>query len=173
MIHNMSAKEFQKKILPNFYGIMETLHYSKGRVRLKIALLKGNPEMAEHLENILSQIKPVKSYMINTTIGTLLVTYDETEVETSILIGSLIKIMGLEEEINKSKDGRLSYLMRDLLKGIDLAIYNNSKGILDGKSLLTISFLGLGIYQLKNKKILPNGVNLLWWAYRNSQGGKF
>ncbi|MEI6856261.1 HMA2 domain-containing protein [Psychrilyobacter sp.] len=172
MICNMSTAELKKKILPNFYGVIETVHYTPGRVRLKIEILKDSLKTKEYLEPFLEKINPIESYRINPVIGTLLIKFNENLIEPSILIGSIIKILNLEEEIKKDKVSKISEIMKGTIKTINHSIYNNTYGILDAKSMLSLGFLGLGIYQIKKKRVLPNGINLIWWAYNNTLGGK-
>lgn len=172
MICNMSKQGLKEKVLPNFYGVIEIAHYTPGRLRLKIAVLKNSSEAKEYLEPILEKIDLIESFRINPVVGTLLLNYNENLVEPSILIGSIIKLLNLEEEIKKDKSGKISKVMKGSIKAINHSIYNNTYGILDGKSILSLGFLGLGIYQIKNKRVLPNGINLIWWAYNSTLGGK-
>lgn len=172
MIYNMSTSELKKKILPNFYGVIEIVHYTPGRLRLKIEVLKNSLEAKEYLDPLLKKIDLIEDYRINPIIGTLLIKFNEDLLEPSILIGSIIKLLNLEDEIKKDKIGKFSKAIKGTIKTVNHSIYNNTYGILDGKAILSIGFLGLGIYQIRNKRVLPNGINLIWWAYNNTLGGK-
>ena len=55
--------------------------------------------------------------------------------------------------------------VNDIVSAIDTSIYNKSHGILDIKTSLLILFAIYGIRKIRTNPVMPNGVNLLWWAY--------
>lgn len=152
-------------ILPNFYGVFEVKHYTKGRIRVKIESLKNQNEKNEELKSKLLKLKGINKVDINGLLGTVLINFDEVLLKPNFVIGILLNLLGLEEKVFEHKNGKVSDVLKELLKNVDVAIYSKSKGILDLKTTLVIILLIYGVKKIRQNPILPSGVNLLWWAY--------
>lgn len=161
-----------KKMLPDFYGILEVQHYIKGRMRLKINSLVQDDEKAKELVGKLASLNGIEDISVNTLIGSVLIKFLEEVVDPITLIGAILSILGLEEEVFDKKNGKLFSGMREVIESIDFAIYNKTKGILDLKSTIALLFIINGIRKIRQNPIMPNGVNLLWWGFNIiSKGG--
>lgn len=161
-----------KKMLPDFYGILEVQHYIKGRMRLKINSLVQDDEKAKELVRKLASLNGIEDISVNTLIGSVLIKFLEEVVDPITLIGAILSILGLEEEVFDKKNGKLFSGMREVIESIDFAIYNKTKGILDLKSTIALLFIINGIRKIRQNPIMPNGVNLLWWGFNIiSKGG--
>lgn len=161
-----------KKMLPDFYGILEVQHYIKGRIRLKVNSLIQDDEKAKELVGKLASLNGIEDISVNTLIGSVLVKFSEEVVDPITLIGAVLSILGLEEEVFDKKNGKLFSGMREVIESIDFAIYNKTKGILDLKSTIALLFIINGIRKIRQNPIMPNGVNLLWWGFNIiSKGG--
>lgn len=161
-----------KKMLPDFYGILEVQHYIKGRMRLKINSLVQDDEKAKELVGKLASLNGIEDISVNTLIGSVLIKFLEEVVDPITLIGAVLSILGLEEEVFDKKNGKLFSGMREVIESIDFAIYNKTKGILDLKSTIALLFIINGIRKIRQNPIMPNGVNLLWWGFNIiSKGG--
>ncbi len=161
-----------KKMLPDFYGILEVQHYIKGRIRLKINSLIQDDEKAKELVGKLASLNGIEDISVNTLIGSVLIKFSEEVVDPITLIGAVLSILGLEEEVFDKKNGKLFSGMREVIESIDFAIYNKTKGILDLKSTIALLFIINGIRKIRQNPIMPNGVNLLWWGFNIiSKGG--
>ena len=161
-----------KKMLPDFYGILEVQHYIKGRIRLKVNSLIQDDEKAKELVGKLASLNGIEDISVNTLIGSVLIKFSEEVVDPITLIGAVLSILGLEEEVFDKKNGKLFSGMREVIESIDFAIYNNTKGILDLKSTIALLFIINGIRKIRQNPIMPNGVNLLWWGFNIiSKGG--
>ena len=154
-----------KKMLPDFYGILEVQHYIKGRIRLKVNSLIQDDEKAKELVGKLASLNGIEDISVNTLIGSVLIKFSEEVVDPITLIGAVLSILGLEEEVFDKKNGKLFSGMREVIESIDFAIYNKTKGILDLKSTIALLFIINGIRKIRQNPIMPNGVNLLWWGY--------
>ena len=152
-----------KKMLPDFYGILEVQHYIKGRIRLKVNSLIQDDEKAKELVGKLASLNGIEDISVNTLIGSVLIKFSEEVVDPITLIGAVLSILGLEEEVFDKKNGKLFSGMREVIESIDFAIYNKTKGILDLKSTIALLFIINGIRKIRQNPIMPNGVNLLWW----------
>jgi hypothetical protein len=161
-----------KKMLPDFYGILEVQHYIKGRIRLKVNSLIQDDEKAKELVGKLASLNGIEDISVNTLIGSVLIKFSEEVVDPITLIGAILSILGLEEEVFDKKNGKLFSGMREVIESIDFAIYNKTKGILDLKSTIALLFIINGIRKIRQNPIMPNGVNLLWWGFNIiSKGG--
>lgn len=161
-----------KKMLPDFYGILEVQHYIKGRIRLKVNSLVQDDEKAKELVGKLASLNGIEDISVNTLIGSVLIKFSEEVVDPITLIGAILSILGLEEEVFDKKNGKLFSGMREVIESIDFAIYNKTKGILDLKSTIALLFIINGIRKIRQNPIMPNGVNLLWWGFNIiSKGG--
>ena len=161
-----------KKMLPDFYGILEVQHYIKGRIRLKVNSLIQDDEKAKELVGKLASLNGIEDISVNTLIGSVLIKFSEEVVDPITLIGAVLSILGLEEEVFDKKNGKLFSGMREVIESIDFAIYNKTKGILDLKSTIALLFIINGIRKIGQNPIMPNGVNLLWWGFNIiSKGG--
>ena len=159
-------------MLPDFYGILEVQHYIKGRIRLKVNSLIQDDEKAKELVGKLASLNGIEDISVNTLIGSVLIKFSEEVVDPITLIGAVLSILGLEEEVFDKKNGKLFSGMREVIESIDFAIYNKTKGILDLKSTIALLFIINGIRKIRQNPIMPNGVNLLWWGFNIiSKGG--
>lgn len=162
-----------KKMLPDFYGILEVQHYIKGRMRLKINSLIGDEEKAKDLVGRLSGLNGIEDISVNTLIGSVLIKFTENIVDPITLMGAILNILGLEDEVFEKKNGKIFSAMNEIIESVDFTIYNKTKGILDLKSTIALLFIINGIRKVRQNPIMPNGVNLLWWGYNIiSKGGK-
>ena len=155
----------EKKNLPDFYGVLEVQHYIKGRLRLKINVLAGNYDACKELESRMISLRGIYSIKSNPMLGTLLIEFDENEVSSVILMGAILNLLGLEDEAFSRKSGFISSIFSESVSALDSVIYNKTKGILDIKSTLGMFLLYYGVKKIRQNPVLPNGVNLLWWAY--------
>lgn len=81
------------------------------------------------------------------------------------MIGIILKLLELENEILKKRNGKLKHIFNNLLNFSDIAIYNKTKGFLDTRTLVGTLLLVYGIKKLKATPVLPAGATLVWWAY--------
>lgn len=152
---------------------MEVKHYSKNRLRLQINSLKNNFEVGKELEDRMKNLDGIYEIKSNSTIGSLLISFDEDRVEAMVIIGAILNLLGLEDEVFSTKNGIITTFIKDIIAGVDTSIYNKSRGVLDLKSAVSIALIYYGIKKVRTNPVLPNGVNLLWWAFNFlDKGGK-
>ncbi len=169
ILSNLLASRKKNKPFRGFRNVIEIRHAIPGRARFYIPLLKNDPGKGNELEKQLVKADPVKQIKINPLTGTLLVIFDYDKIEIPTLTGVIIRLLGLEEETLKAQPSLLGKELSALLRSANTSLYENSDGILDLNSLITISFLSLGIYSMvRSAKILPAGLSLLYWAYNNA-----
>lgn len=156
----------EKMLLPNFYGIFEVKSVTSNRLRMEIQKLKNNREEIENLKSNLQKISVVKNYKIIQSLGSLTVEFDNTQIDTQFMIGIILKLLNLDEELLKDRKGKIRNIFSNLGKVADISVYNKTKGLLDAKALAGVILLAYGIKKIKTEPVLPAGATLLWWAYR-------
>lgn len=154
-----------KQKLPDFLDILEVRHYIKGRIRLYIPILKNNQKLCEELEKRFTNVLGIYSVKINPISATILINFDEDRVEAQILIGAILKILGLEEIAFAKKNSKITKFTKDMIGSVDTALYNETRGFLNIKTTIFLFFTVYGVKKLCTNPTLPNGVNLLWWAF--------
>ena len=92
-----------KILLPNFYGIFEVKSATKNRIRIEIDKLKNNEEEIERLKENLKKIIVIKNFKIIKSIGSLTVEFDDTQIDTQFMIGIILKLLNLDEELLKDR----------------------------------------------------------------------
>lgn len=154
-----------KKNLPSFKGVLEIKHSMEGRIRFYIPILKNNNEAKTILEGQLSKVPDIKKIEANLITGSLLVVFNDKAVEPAILIGVVIKLLGLNVEVDKRPEAVATREMRNIKESLNMAIYEKSNGLLDSKSIFVLLSLFGGYRMIKaNPTALPNGYTLLKWG---------
>ena len=155
-----------KMLLPNFYGIFEVKSATKNRIRVEIDKLKNNNEEIESLRENLRKIAVIKNFKIIKTLGSLTVEFDDSQIDSQFMIGIILKLLNLDEELLKDRKGKIKNSFSNLGKLADITVYNKTKGLFDAKTLAGTMLLIYGIKKFRNEMLLPSGATLIWWAYR-------
>jgi hypothetical protein len=161
--------------LPAIRGKFEATHSLPGRLRFRVPLVQTeNQTKIENVRNVLSKIPDIRSVEINTRSGSILVQYDDDEIEPHVVCGLLIKVLDLESDLESHSESMVQREIRTIGKALDQTIYNSTAGIVDLKSAFLILLVLLGFYKimLEKDRSLPSGVSLLWWAYVVATGRK-
>ena len=155
-----------KILLPNFYGIFEVKSLTKNRLRIEIDKLKNNREEINELTENLKKISVIKNFKIVQSLGSLTVEFDDSQIDSQFMLGIILKLLNLDEELLKDRKGKIKNTFSSLGKLADITIYNKTKGLFDAKTLAGTMLLIYGIKKLKNEMFLPSGATLIWWSYR-------
>ncbi|MDQ0151075.1 HMA2 domain-containing protein [Eubacterium multiforme] len=152
--------------LPSFIGVIEVKHSIKGRVRLHIPILKQDKNARIFLLDQLKRVEALKYIEINKITGNIIIKYDQDKINPQLLIGIIAKLLKLDNEILKKKESVVTKELSNMKEVVNLAIYNKTKGMLDGKAIYIILVLILGIKGIRNMpRVLPNGYTMLRWGY--------
>lgn len=152
-----------------FRGIVEIKHAIPGRVRYYIPFLRNDIEKGQMLEQQLLKASAIKEININPLLGTVLVVYEAGKINEVTLTGVLAKLLGLEKELEKTPRSLIGKELNKVLKSANSTVYEQTDGLLDLNSAITLAFLSLGLWSIARKpSILPAGVSLVYWAYNNS-----
>ncbi|MCU0842024.1 MAG: hypothetical protein MUC79_09925 [Thiobacillaceae bacterium] len=60
----------------NIGADIQVSHFVPGRVRLRVAAIKGNPRLAERIRSAFRDVPGLTGLSYNTTTGSVLITYD-------------------------------------------------------------------------------------------------
>lgn len=157
-----------------FGGNIEVSHAIKGRVRFRSDLLK-NEELCQMLLAQLTKIAGIKKVQPTLVTGSLLIEYDGDAIDQELLIGAVYKLIGFENNLDQMKKSKLMSEVQNINESINYAMLDKTKGMVDLRTLLPLSFLGMAGYKiLKSGTVTsPSAVTLIWWAYNSMQlGGK-
>ena len=155
-----------KMLLPNFYGIFEVKSLTKNRLRIEIDKLKNNREEINELTENLKKISVIKNFKIVQSLGSLTIEFDDSQIDAQFMLGIILKLLNLDDELLKDRKGKIKDTFLNLGKLADITVYNKTKGLFDAKTLAGTMLLIYGIKKFKNEMFLPSGATLIWWSYR-------
>ncbi|MBQ9307748.1 MAG: hypothetical protein IJ229_07475 [Clostridia bacterium] len=151
--------------LPEFRGICEVRSNLPGRLRLALPAIKSDPEQAQHVCQQLLSTGVVREATANPATASLLICYDASQVEAPLLMGAVIRLMGLDEQITRKERPRLEKQLHQLYMAVDRSVLDASGGWIDSRLLAGGALLAAAIRQgLTGGYALPGAVTLLWWA---------
>ncbi len=165
------AKQFfhqlsSRPLLPSFKNVAEVKHFLPGRVRLFIPFLKGNKQAQQDLISQLGRVKHIKEIEANTVSGSLLIQYDLEQVEPTLIIVAVLKILGLEKQIEQKRTPLILEKFQQIGQAFNRAVYENTNGLLDLRTTVSLSLVYLALKKIiVNKELAtPGAFTLLWWA---------
>ena len=164
-LRNSLKKEENSIDVPNFKGVVEVVHKLKGRIRLRIPTLKGDENGFNELREQLNKINSIRSVETNYITGTILINHTE-EIQPTLIVGILIKLLGLEEQVQKPPQSLITKEFQSVKESFSLAVNEKTHGLLDLKSALFLLFISMGVKNiLADPKAGPNGYTFLWWGF--------
>ena len=163
LLSSDEEKDQYKPKLPNFKDILEVKHSIPGRIRIQCKVLKDNPHGKQALLNTFSQIPGITEISINPYIGTILIKYEEETIQPMLIIGIILKVLGLEDEAHSENK---SLVTKERLDSLSHTIYEKTNGILDLKSSVMLLLGTYAVYDIKTRPgVRPAGITCLWWLY--------
>ena len=156
--------------VPDFNGVVEVKHSIKGRIRYRVPRLKGDNTLADYITSQLSKVKFISHVEASAVTGSLLIKMvngDYRGGDSNMLTAAIVKLLSLEEEINKKKDALVTRELSNMKEVLNLAVYNKTKGILDIKSIYLIAVMIFAIRGIRTApRMLPNGYTMARWAFK-------
>lgn len=151
--------------LPSFRGVVEVRSSLPGRMRLTIPALSADSARAEDMKRQLAATGVVREIRIEPRIASLLICYDETQVEAAVLEGAVIRLMGLEERIKSGAPCLAESGLTALLRAVDESVMALTGGVLNAKTLAACAMGAAGLRSLSRYGWgVPGAMTLLWWA---------
>jgi len=150
--------------LPSFPGVIETAHLLPGRVRFRAPALIGQRGDAAELQKRLARLDGIHDAGVSSVTGSVLIQFAPDRVTPEILLGAVIRLLGLEKEIERMPRSRVGQGIREAGEGLNRAIHEQTGGMLDLWTGLALVLVALGIRHVAagNRQL---GWPLLWWAY--------
>ena len=151
--------------LPSFHGIAEVRASIPGRIRLYMPAVSTNPDAAARMKEQMEETGAVHEVRINPSIDTVLLLYDETQVEASVVEGAAIRLMGLDEAIRHQPVSKMENNLQMLWDSINHGVMETTKGWMDARMLAGTALSVAAVRSIiMNGAALPGGITLLWWA---------
>ena len=139
--------------LPSFRGIVEVRASLPGRMRLSIPAAAADPAGAEQMKAQLLSTGAVRSVTIEPRIGSVLVVYDETQVEAAVLEGAIIKLMNLDAQISAKSSCRMEEGLKALWAAVDAAATQATGGFMNAKMLAGTALTVAGVRSLRQRRL--------------------
>lgn len=137
--------------LPSFYGIVKVDYQTIVKLRATVEVLKNNDEAIEFLQENLAKLEDVYEVKIRKNLGIISVNYNEEKISAAMMLGIILNILGLDEEIYKRKRSKIKRAIQDGFDILDITVYNKTKSMLDVKTIFALLFVGYGLKQIINK----------------------
>jgi hypothetical protein len=163
------GKESKKPPLLQTSWPIQTVHLLPGRVRFRIPLMIDKEEELKAASSQIAKINGVKWIESNKITGSVLINFDDSVIQADLLFAALIRLLGLEDELQKAPASYLSTEIRTVFESLNQAVFSRTNGIIDLYTAIPLLLAALGVSQIiKNKtNIFPTGLTLIWWAYNS------
>ena len=158
----------EQRGVPSFRGVLETKHLLPSRIRLSIPTLVQNHDAKETVLAGLKRLKGIETVSVNLISGSVVIFYDNTKLKPELVIAAMVRILGLEKEIEKPPLSMVSKELTQLGEALNRALFEQSGGLLDLWTAVPLMLAGFGIYKLFSGAGAlggPGALTLLWWAY--------
>lgn len=156
---------------------IRTSHIIPGRVRFHIPKLRNDSKAATELQDKLQKIEGITSVTTTYLTGSVLIQFDETKIRPELLAAAIIRLLGLEEELDKRPEPVIPREIREMGSSLNQAVYDASGGLIDLWSAIPLLLVGVAGKKILTDRTLtaPAAVTLLWWGYQslfNEKGPK-
>ena len=156
---------------------IQTSHLLPGRVRFHIPLYKGNQKGLDTAIVQLRKIEGVDNAQANSISGSVLIHFDDSKLQADLLFAALVRLLGLEKEIERTPVPKLDKEFSDIYKSLNQAVYAKTNGMLDVKTAIALLIAATGIYRIfaERSVSMPATLTMIWWAYnsftKNTESG--
>jgi hypothetical protein len=160
--------------LPRVPGKFEVLHTMPGRIRFRIPMLEGQDnEVVDAVKKELVRLAEINRVDVNPVSGSLVLEYNDEDINASMICGILIKLLGLEDALDAQPQSAAQKEINLIGTSLNRQVYNSTAGVFDLTSALAATIFVLGLYKIimQQDRNLPSGFSLLWWAYVIFQSG--
>jgi len=149
---------------------IEVKHVIPGRIRISAPSIKGDITSSQNLEKQLKHIDSVSEVKVSVHTGSIIIHYDAEKLEAALLVAAIIKLLGLESELDKVPEPLIRKYFKKATKALDQAVYDRTNGLVDIK---TLGFILLTLTSMsrtkKTNSILPSLITLLFLTKGNSK----
>ena len=156
-------------------------HASRGRIRLKVADLKNDPQRARDIEATLQNVPSIRSVDANPLTGSLLLTYEEPALESMELPFAVAQALGISlndldpEELrrlmshqgngNKFSAPSVLETVEAAFKDMNAAVRRTAGADIGVLLPLALALLGMRSLVTSEKTAFPSWHDYLWFAF--------
>jgi len=147
---------------------IRTRHILPGRVRFQADILKNDAKAEKFLGEQLKKVKGISEIRISTVTGSVLIHFSENKIQPELLYTVLIRLLGLEKELEKTPQPVILKEIRLIGDSINRAVLERSGGIIDLWTAIPIVLGAVGLRKIMAQRLLafPTGFTLVWWSYQ-------
>ena len=174
LIAGLLGKGKKASLLPMLrHGPVRTDHAMPGRVRFSVPSLKEDSSTRSFVKEKLSTVEGVSLVEVSPVTGSVLIRYREGLVQPELLYAAVVRLAGLEKELQKTPRPKVVKELRSFLDSLNRVVYDRTGGLLNFTSALLILLAAVGIRKIASdgSKAMPAGFTLLWWGIHHLLGG--
>jgi hypothetical protein len=111
---------------------IRTRHILPGRVRFETDALINDAKAEQFLMEQMSKVKGVSKVQISTITGSVLVQFEDNEIQPELLYTVLIRLLGLEKELERTPQSVVLKEIRLMGDSLNRSVLERTGGIMDG-----------------------------------------
>ena len=151
--------------LPSFRGLAEVRASLPGRMRLYMPAIAQHWQQAEQMRTQLESTGAVSEVALNPHTSTVLIRYDERQVEGAVVLGAAMKLMGLDAAAQQEPTSRMESGLKTLFASVNHGVLEATNGLLDARMLAGGVLTVAAVRSMKlYGAAVPGAMTLLWWA---------
>lgn len=151
--------------LPSFRGLAEVRASLPGRMRLYMPAIAQHWQQAEQMCMQLESTGAVREVALNPHTSTVLIRYDERQVEGAVVLGAAMKLMGLDAAAQQEPTSRMESGLKTLFASVNHGVLEATNGLLDARMLAGGVLTVAAVRSMKlYGAAVPGAMTLLWWA---------
>ncbi|GBE30019.1 hypothetical protein BMS3Bbin04_01045 [bacterium BMS3Bbin04] len=139
-------------------------------MRFNAPILVGRASDAERVRGALIRIQGVNRVEVDGRTGSVLILFDDTRLEAEILFAALIRLLGLEKELNRTPKSLLRREGWEALQAMNRGVYDTTNGLIDLYSAAGILAGAAALNHLVIRHISLPGMLLSAWLVLNTRG---
>ena len=154
-------------------GPVQTAHFLPGRVRFRVPSLAANGKGAALVQEKLPTIQGVQSVEASSATGSVVVVYREGKVRPELLFAAIVRLLGLEEELNRTPQPVVTRELKEILTSANRMVYDRTGGLIDlwSAALILLAAIGMQRLWVHGMRAFPAGLTLVWWGMASLLGG--
>ncbi|MGO9109524.1 MAG: HMA2 domain-containing protein [Thermoguttaceae bacterium] len=162
-------------LMPMFRtGPVQTVHFVPGRVRLRVPSLATDPAGAGRVKEKLPTVRGVQSVELNPATGSVLIQYQDGEVQPELLFAAVVRLMDLDAELKHTPQPVVTRELQEILSSLNRMVYDQTGGLIDLWSAALIFLAAIGIQRVwtQGMRAFPAGLTLVWWGLVSLLNGR-
>jgi len=171
LIAALAGRVKQNKVLQGLpmyqTGPIQIAHALPGRIRFVIPDLREKHEAMDNGIEQLRSLRGIDTVTSSPVSGSLVVEFNHELVPPPLLFSAISRLLGLQHELDKPLTPNLVKEIRQLGGSLNRMVYDETRGLLDLRTIAIGGLLILGGRKLFLEKwaTVPTGLTLLWWAF--------